>query len=109
MPEITGDILVYYNQLVGEAGSYRLDPDICLSSFCYLEGLKSQIATIYRSLIINHPFINGNKRTAALTYIVLSDVYQLPIVPDEEIFTVTVETAKSTIALETLIEALWTD
>lgn len=45
-----------------------------LSSYQYYDTDKLQIASIIRSLIKNHYFVDGNKRTAAVAMFTLADV-----------------------------------
>lgn len=56
----------------------------CYSGFYYYEIPKWQIAGIVVSLIKGHFFIDGNKRTALSTYIVLSEANNLKYIEDEQ-------------------------
>lgn len=54
----------------------------CYSSYYYYESLQEQIASIVVSLIKGHFFLDGNKRTALSTYLVLSRINGLKHITD---------------------------
>ena len=54
-----------------------------LSSYQYHETDKLQIASIIRSLIKNHYFVDGNKRTAAVAMFTLADVAGIKMSKDD--------------------------
>lgn len=56
----------------------------CYSSFYYYETPQEQITSIVVSLIKGHFFIDGNKRTALSTYLVLSQANGLKHIENEE-------------------------
>jgi death-on-curing protein len=57
--------LVKLNQSVGETGQLlnRSLLESSLASIPYYDTLALQIASVCRSIIQNHPFVDGNKRT----------------------------------------------
>lgn len=42
----------------------------CLSSFHYYNNIKDQISSIFKSIVLNHSFNNGNKRTAVVFLVI---------------------------------------
>lgn len=56
----------------------------CYSSYYYYSTPQEQIASIIVSLIKGHFFIDGNKRTALSTYIVLSQVNGIKYIEDTQ-------------------------
>lgn len=54
----------------------------CYGSFYYYEKAEEQIASIILSLVKDHFFIDGNKRTALFTYILLSEINKLEYLTD---------------------------
>lgn len=54
----------------------------CYGSFYYYDSLAEQISSIILSLLKDHYFIDGNKRTALFTYIMLSMINGLGFISD---------------------------
>lgn len=52
----------------------------CYSSFYYYGSIEEQIASIVMSIIKDHYFIDGNKRTALFTYIMLAKINGLKFI-----------------------------
>lgn len=57
-----------------------------ISSYQYYEGDRLQIASIVRSLIKNHYFVDGNKRTAAVVLFALSDISGIRMLKDDDYY-----------------------
>lgn len=55
-------------------GKRRDSVKACYSSFYFYDCLEEQIASIVLSLIKGHFFMDGNKRTALYTYIMLCEI-----------------------------------
>lgn len=55
-----------------------------LSSFHYYETKEEQIISIFTSLLMNHAFMDGNKRTAVVTLSFLLDSNNF-IIPNDDI------------------------
>lgn len=56
----------------------------CYSSFYYYEVLQEQITSIVISLLKGHFFVDGNKRTALSTYLVLCQANGIKHIENEE-------------------------
>lgn len=56
----------------------------CYSSFHYYYTPQERIACIVASLLKGHFFMDGNKRTALSTYIVLCQANNLPFIEDTQ-------------------------
>lgn len=62
------------NRIAGETGLI-IDKNVLLSALSaadYYSESKDKISCIIRGLIKNHPFSNGNKRTACLAFLLLA-------------------------------------
>ena len=60
-------ILVAFNSVV--SNGLALNPtllDSCFASTGYFDTIEEQIASVFRSIVKNHIFQDGNKRTAVL-------------------------------------------
>ena len=90
MPEITiisiDDIINENFILTGVKCDERRAKSVdgCYSSYYYYDTFQEQITSIVVSLIKGHFFIDGNKRTALSTYIVLSQVNGLKYIEDTQ-------------------------
>lgn len=56
----------------------------CFSSFYYYESKEEQITSIVLSIIKNHYFVDGNKRTAFVVYILLAKINNLTFITNKE-------------------------
>jgi hypothetical protein len=62
---LTMEYLLYLNHLVGVGKILKPDSlGSCLSSWHMYPTRQLQLASIFRGIIKNHPFADGNKRTA---------------------------------------------
>lgn len=57
-----------------------------LSSFHYYETKEEQIVSIFTSLLMNHAFMDGNKRTAVVTLMFLLDANNFKIPNDDILY-----------------------
>jgi death-on-curing family protein len=72
-PHKFSDYIRYLNQIVGESGS-TVSGDALYSAVVssdYYSTITLKISSIVRSLIKNHPFVDGNKRTALLFFLLM--------------------------------------
>ena len=54
----------------------------CYGSFYYYDTVQEQISSIILSLVKDHFFIDGNKRTALFTYILLAEINKLKYIKE---------------------------
>jgi death-on-curing protein len=91
-------------KIVGEAhhGIIHLNMiESALSSWHYYDSIEKQITSIYRGLVKNHAFKDGNKRTAVITLQNLCDINDINFdMSDDELFDVTIDVAKNKYTVE---------
>ena len=58
--------------------------DGCFSSYMYYDNIRDQIASIVVSIIKGHFFVDGNKRTALLVYILLSSLNKIKYITNQK-------------------------
>ena len=56
----------------------------CFSSYMYYDDIRDQIASIVVSIIKGHFFVDGNKRTALLVYILLSSLNKIKYITNQK-------------------------
>ena len=84
--EITGDGSLISPHLLESA----------ISSFYYYQSKEEQICSVFRGILKNHPFADGNKRTAVTALFILSEEMGLPIDhTDSELFDIVLKTVNS--------------
>lgn len=88
-----------------------LNPDLlesAFSSFHYYTDIKEQLSSIYRGLIKNHAFRDGNKRTASVVLIMLCEVVDEIIdLNDEELADLTIKVAENRYSVEEISKMLF--
>lgn len=67
----------------------------CLASFEYYDDIQQQIASIVCSIIKNHCFVDGNKRTALIAYDLLCEINGLPMIDNDIVDDVIVQIASN--------------
>lgn len=81
MISINKSDIIEYNKSINESVWWCNDAllDSCFSGYQYYNDQLEQICAIFRGLVKNHPFSNGNKRTAAavLTIFLLQNDYEM--------------------------------
>lgn len=87
------NLLINLNEYVGERGLLRQvgGDQQCLASWFFYDNPKNQISAVFRSIIKNHPFVNGNKRTAVLFALTIAEFYSLEVVNDEILYDLSVK------------------
>ena len=72
---------------------------------------EQRIASTYKSLIINHPFVNGNKRTALLSLLWLCEMnYKIIKLNEDELIDLTLSIADaggSKISVDDIVDKLF--
>lgn len=107
---LDADLFIHLNKIVEESGSVLKSNELesALSSFHYESSSTRSIVSIYRSLIQNHPFVDGNKRTATLFLETAVSYLQLNLtVPSSELDIVAVKTASDRLALDAIYDILF--
>lgn len=108
--EIDKQQVIDFNKMVTEGAHGVLKPaqlDSVFSSYYYYEDVPSQIASIVNSIIKNHPFRDGNKRTAVLTLYYLTETYNVTIdLTEEEFFEAIQYVANNKLEIEEVVEVL---
>lgn len=70
--------------------------DSSLSSYHYYETLEEQIASVFRGLVKNHAFYDGNKRTGLIALLTLAEKHDLELnMNDDELANLTIDVAKN--------------
>ena len=79
MIEVNKDDIIELNKSLNESDFWVRDSllDSCFSSYYYYDDELEQICSIFRGLIKNHPFVDGNKRIAATLFIYFLNFYGL--------------------------------
>lgn len=75
--EINADIIQASESVFNEQRLFSV-----YASCPYYDDVREMICSVVRSLVKNHPFVDGNKRTALSAFFVLSHLNNIPI--DEE-------------------------
>jgi death-on-curing protein len=84
--------------------------DLLYSAFSaidYYETPELQICSIVRGIIKNHPFVDGNKRTALMVLYTLSETKQLHLISDEKLFDAIVDIAKNNYSVESIAKKVF--
>ena len=109
--EIDKEQLIEFNKTLTGALHRVIKPhqlDSVFSSYFYYEDIPSQIASIVNSIIKNHPFGDGNKRTAMMTLYYLTQAYDVIIGLEEEkeIFRAIQYIVNNKLEIEEVVEVL---
>lgn len=80
----------------------------CFSSIAYYDRVKDQIASVFRSIVKNHIFQDGNKRVAVLFLFDSTQTLgiKLPLT-DDEIYDITITTITTKISVTALSKLLF--
>lgn len=107
------DILIQLNKFLTEDNHQIIDYsklESCFSSYMYYNTEEEKVISVYRSIILNHCFLDGNKRTAFLfletCYDILgiSELYEFTSIPKVEKFLLTCVNKK--LSVEGIIKEL---
>jgi death-on-curing family protein len=78
------------------------------SGYPYIDDIKTDIATIVYNIMENHVFDDGNKRTALVVLVSLSDKYNLILRPnDDELYEILIERLVHDTNDQEFINKLW--
>lgn len=68
-PDKFADIVIELNKLAGELGTVDINKlKSSVASSDYYRGFEMKLASIVRSMIKNHAFLDGNKRSASMFF-----------------------------------------
>lgn len=108
--DIDKEVIVDVNKFLTGSAHGILKPaqlDSVFSSYYYYEDVPSQIASIVNSIIKNHPFRDGNKRTAASVMGYLCRTYSVDFIEnDEELFEAIQYIVNNKLEIEEVVEVL---
>lgn len=108
--EINKQQLIEFNKMLTGAAHRVIKPhqlDSVFSSYYYYEDVPSQIASIVNSIIKNHPFGDGNKRTAMMALYYLTENYGVTIgLDEEELFEAIQYIVNNKLEIEEVVEVL---
>jgi death-on-curing family protein len=109
--EIDKEQLIEFNKTLIGAAHRVIKPhqlDSVFSSYFYYEDIPSQIASIVNSIIKNHPFGDGNKRTAMMTLYYLTQTYDviIELEGEKEIFEAIQYVVNNKLEIEEVVEVL---
>lgn len=108
--EIDKGFVVDVNKALTGVGHRIIKPDqleSVFSSYYYYEDKPSQIASIVNSIIKNHPFGDGNKRTAFVVLTSLCRRNSVEYLDDEdELFEAIHHVANNKLEIEEVVEVL---
>lgn len=104
------DFLVDLNKFAGEEGLV-IDKNMLLSALSasqYYIDITDKISSIVRSVVKNHPFSNGNKRTACLVFLLLSNAAKIKIkLSKNELEDIIVDIAKNNYSVDEISKLLF--
>ena len=86
---LDADQVIEINRIITGRSSLVSRPllESALSSFHYYSSLEEQTCAVFRGLLSNHPFLDGNKRTAVTVLFLLAGKLGLQIrITDLELF-----------------------
>ena len=103
-------VLVEFNEswtgnVCGEVNRNKLIG--CLASFEYYSDIQQQIASIVCSIIKNHCFVDGNKRTALVAYDLLCEINDLSTIDNDIVDGVIVQIASNKLDVHTISKLLF--
>jgi death-on-curing protein len=100
------------NILVGESGNV-IDVNRLLgtsASYQYYADTREKISSIVRGIVKNHPFVDGNKRTALVFFLLMSKLGNFQISLDhDQLENAFVNIAKNNYTVEEIVKLLYND
>ena len=103
----TIDLCIQFNETI-DSGIVKLNLlSSAFSSYHYYDRVDDQISSIVKGIIKNHPFKDGNKRTATFVLYYLSDKYGLKLIPDHLLDDVIVDIASNHYDVDTISKLLF--
>jgi death-on-curing protein len=107
---ITTDIIKEFNKIITSDGLVLSEHllESSLSSYHYYDTIEEQITSVYRGLIKNHAFKDGNKRTAYMTLLFLCFKMNIELpITEKEAISITLKVAKSNLDVSTIAKLLF--
>jgi death-on-curing protein len=110
-PEKFHDYIIQINKVVGEQGLVDVNKiKSTVSSSEYYDTVSLKISSIVRSLIKNHAFVDGNKRTALAFFILMCRIGDIPVIHDKDrLLEIIVDIAKNSYSVEQIEKILFHD
>lgn len=82
--------------------------DSALSSYHYYDDVKEQVVSIFRGIIKNHAFRDGNKRTGLIVLLTLCNENDINInKTDEELAKLTIDVANNKYEIKEIVDKLF--
>lgn len=108
---IDATYLLYLNQTVGVG--HVLNPtalNSALSSWHYYHTRELQLASIFRGLVKNHPFADGNKRTAVEFLLIEIELGNMAFSKtDDQLFDLVLRVASENLSVEEIARLIFGD
>lgn len=107
--DLSIDELIELNKYVlgSYSGAKKQLLDSAVSSWHYYEDNTDKISSIFKGLVKNHPFSDGNKRTAVFVLLYLSKENKLRIVNDTKLEDLVIEIASSNFSVEEISKLIF--
>jgi len=82
--------------------------DSCFSSLSYYDRIEDQIASVFRSIVKNHIFQDGNKRVAVIFLFDSTAQLGIPLsLTDDEIYDITITAITTKISVTDLSKSIF--
>lgn len=105
---LDSNFIVEFNKTI--LGSSHPKKDLlnsALSSFQYYDSIEEQIASIFRGIIKNHPFLDANKRTAIVCLFYLCEENYLSIPNDTKLFKIVITVAENQLSVQDITKLIF--
>jgi death on curing protein len=101
------DDCILFNETI-DSGIVKLDLlNSAFSSYHYYSDITEQISSVVNGLIKNHPFKDGNKRTAVFFLYLQAELHNLRIINDSHIDDVIVKIAENKFSVKKISKMLF--
>jgi len=104
---ITEKLLSEFNSVILGSSTSKPSLGSVLSAVDYYETNEEKIASIILGIIKNHPFLDGNKRTATITLFHLSEENNIKLVNDTKLFSAIVRIAANKLSVEEIVKLVF--
>ena len=104
---MTAELLIKVNAKLGYTVLNKSLVGSAVSSWHYYNTPKEQISSIVGAIIKNHPFQDGNKRTATVVYYTLCKIANLQAKPDSKMLLIVVDIAENQYDVAALTKILF--
>ncbi|MDR0571962.1 MAG: Fic family protein [Rickettsiales bacterium] len=104
---ITAEHIVLIHNSIDSKGGINGSIDSCFASAEYYNTVELKISSIVRSLVKNHYFLDGNKRTSAVVYVLLCEENNLKPKSDDELGNIMLKIAVENMSVEDITKILF--